>query len=131
MTTYKCANEKDVKRHVRKLLDQHNWFWWMPPANAYGKSGISDFHALRDGVFMVIETKFGKNKPTEPQKGFLGSVASMDGFAFVVNDTTLDHFSAWLHAFDRSVEAAQKNEMPAQEDGAEMVNMIRTLTQEY
>lgn len=129
MTTYN--SEKDVKRHVKKLLDQHQWFWWMPPANGFGRTGISDFNALRAGVFLAVETKFGTNTPTQMQRGFLSSVASQDGFAFVVDEKNIDWFERWLGAFDRSVEQAQQAAQPAAQDGADMLDAMRELIKGY
>ena len=53
-----CHSESDVKKYVKKILDDHGWKWWMPPANGFGQAGISDFNALRSGVFLAVETKF-------------------------------------------------------------------------
>ena len=66
--------EKDVKAEVKKLLNAHDWFWWMPPANGFGKAGISDFNALKKGVFLAVETKFGSKKPTP--EGYLQWLAA-------------------------------------------------------
>ena len=61
--------EKDVKTRIKKLLDDHDWFWFMPPANGFGRTGISDIIAVKRGVFLAIEAKFGKNPPTAMQIG--------------------------------------------------------------
>lgn len=121
-------NEKDVKKKVKALLDRHEWFWCMPPANAYGKSGISDFLVWRRGAFMAIETKFGSNKPTAPQVGFLNSIRAEDGFAFVVSDRNIDWFQAFLESFDIAVVAQSKKEDVPAEHGARMVNAIAELS---
>ena len=89
-------NEAGVKREVRKLLAKHGWFVWMPPANGYGKAGISDFHALKDGKFLAIETKYGDNTPTPMQAKFMASIAAAGGYAVVVNEMTLDTFEFLL-----------------------------------
>lgn len=120
--------EADVKKHVKKLLDKHNWFWWMPPANGFGKIGVSDFNAFRGGVFLAVETKFGKNKPTVQQKAFLESILAESGFAFVVNDSNIEWFEAWLAAFDRAAEKTAKNQPVEPEDGALMLNALKELT---
>lgn len=119
--------EADVKKAVKKLLDKHDWFWWMPASNGYGRSGTSDILALRNGVFLAIETKFDKRKPTAMQIGFLNSIRQEDGFAFVVNEHRLDSLAAWLSAFDRSVEATANRKEVAPEDGAMMINAIREM----
>lgn len=121
-------NESDVKKAIKKLLDQHNFFWWMPPMNGYGKSGVSDFLALRAGVFLAIEAKYGSNTPTTMQRGFLLSVQAESCFGFVVNETRLTWLQTWLEAFDRSIAAAGRNQEPAPEDGALMLDAIREMT---
>lgn len=128
---YTFKNEGDVKKRVKAILDQYKWFWWMTPANGFGKSGISDISALKDGVYMAIETKFGSNKPTAMQKGYLSSVQSQGAFAFVVNDHNIGWFDVFMQAFTRSVEAKKKNTEPLDEDGAAMLNAIHAMTQDY
>lgn len=123
MTTYN--SERDVKRKVKTLLTKHNYFWWMPAANGFGTSGVSDILAIRSGVFLAIETKFGGNKPTAMQKGFLNSIMKEDGFAFVVDEKNIDWFESWLQAFDR----AMKTQKPSHEDGALMLNAIKAMTE--
>lgn len=90
-------SEAHVKAAVKKLLTDAEWFWWMPPSNAYGRSGISDFHALKAGQFLAIETKFGSNTPTAMQVEFLKSVAVHDGWYLVVNEKNLDVLDELLH----------------------------------
>jgi len=123
-------NEKDVKKEVKKLLDKHGWFWWMPPANGFGKVGVADFNAIRGGVFLAIETKFGANKPTVHQVAFLSSVIAEDGFGFVVNEKRLDWLSKWMDAFDKSATGVAAGKQPTPEDGAVMLDAIREMTHE-
>lgn len=123
-------NEKDVKREVKKLLDEHGFFWWMPPANGFGMTGVSDFNAIHNGVFLAIETKFGKNKPTHRQLAFLESVTAERGYGFVVNENRIGCLASFLDAFARSTEAVQKGDKPSPEDGATMLNAIKILTSE-
>ena len=120
--------EKDVKREVKNLLDKHKWFWWMPPANAYGRSGISDFHALRGGIFMVIETKLAPNVPTAQQYGFIDSIETEGAFAFVVNQHNVKWFAVWLQAFDASIASQVAGQEIKPEDGAAMLDAINELT---
>lgn len=121
--------EADVKKKVKQLLNKHNWFWWMPPANGFGKAGTSDFHALRAGVFVALETKFGTNKPTALQKGFLQSVKSEKGLAFVVDDSNIEQFAAWLDAFDRATAAMGRGEKVDPDDGSIMLNALIAMTE--
>lgn len=121
------TNEADVKKQVKKLLNQHHWFWWMPPANGFGRTGIADFNALRGGVFLAIETKFGSNKPTPMQVGFLDSVTSEDGMAFVVNEKNLAALAVWLERFDQAVAAQAEGRDVEQSDGAAMVDAMAAM----
>lgn len=121
------TSEADVKKQVKKLLTQHNWFWWMPPANGFGRTGISDFNALRNGVFLAIETKFGNNKPTPMQVGFLDSIAAESGMAFMVNEKNLDALAVWLERFDQSVKAQSEGRDIEQSDGAAMLDAMAAM----
>lgn len=120
--------EADVKKQVKKLLDKHNYFWWMPPANGFGKVGVSDLHAIKNGVFFAIETKFGKNKATLHQKAFLDSIRAEKGYGFIVTDQNIEFFEQFLETFGRSVDGVMKGEKPSPEDGSIMVNALRALT---
>lgn len=122
--------EADVKAEVKTLLKKHGFFWWMPANNGFGKSGTSDFLAIRKGVFIAIETKFGGNRPTPLQVAFLNSIMAEDGFGFVVDEKRLELFAGWLAAFDRAAECAAKKKPVAEEDGAYMLDAIRELTRE-
>lgn len=86
--------ERDVKAHVKTLLTQHGWMWWMPPGSGFGRSNV-DFNALNDGVFLAIETKFGSNKPTALQCKYLQAVLHHRGHALVVTEKTLEAFERW------------------------------------
>lgn len=89
-------NEAGVKREVRKLLTKYGWYTWMPPANGYGKGGIADFHALKDGKFLAIETKYGANTPTPMQAKFLQDISQHGGTALVIYETDLETFELLL-----------------------------------
>lgn len=84
-----CKNEAAVKKQVRLILDLIGCFYFLPPANAFGRSGISDFVGLSNGRFFAIETKFGKNRPTPMQERFLTEVNIHGGLALVVSETNL------------------------------------------
>lgn len=81
------ASEADVKRAVKKILDELGAFYFMPPSGAFGRSGISDIVGLKNGKFFAIETKFGKNMPTPMQLKFGEKVMAHGGLFMWVNDT--------------------------------------------
>lgn len=122
-----AKKEKDVKHKVKGILTKHGWFFWMTPANGFGRSGIADICAVKAGVFMVIETKFGKNTVSPMQRGFLNSIHAEQCFAFVVDDKNVVWFEAFMGAFDDSALAVTNKTMPKEETGAIMLNAIREL----
>jgi hypothetical protein len=125
----KKRNEKAVKAEVKKLLAQHGWFCWMPPANMYGSTGASDFHALKDGVFLAIETKSNGGRLTENQRKFLVNVTDAECFGFVVDEARLGVLGEFLARFNRAALDARKNKM-LNEDGARMLDCIALMTVE-
>lgn len=125
----KKRNERAVKAEVKKLLNQHDWFTWMPPSNMYGSTGASDFHALKDGVFLAIETKSNGGKLTENQRRFLINVTNAECFGFVVDEGRLDALGEFLARFNRATLDARKNKM-LNDDGARMLDCIALMTVE-
>lgn len=127
----KVNSEKKVKTLVNRLLDYHGWFNWMPPANGYGTVGVHDHNAFKDGVFMTVEAKFGKNKPTSMQSSFAAQIMVNNGFSFCVNERNIDHFAMWLESFAVATQyQMQGKEVPA-EHGARMLNAISALTDPF
>ena len=127
----KVHNEVHLKTKVKKLLDDHGWFWWMPPANGFGKSGVSDIHCVKPGLFMVIETKDTGNTPTALQKGFLETITAAEHFALVVHPETLGTFNTFLNALDTSIQLQSQNLNVPAEIGGPMLEAIRILTEPY
>jgi hypothetical protein len=84
------SEQRSVKPQVRKLLDAYGWKWWQGGASVFGKSGISDTLAIKDGYFLAIESKYGANKATHLQVGYLNDIGLEGGFAVVVNEENLD-----------------------------------------
>lgn len=128
-TDKRQQDEGGVKKQIKAILNRYEWFWWMPPMNGYGQSGVSDFNAVKTGMFLAVEAKSGKNKPTPQQIGFLNSIRAQDGFAFVVNEGNLTFLDQFLAALDRSVAARVEGRDPTDEDGSLMLNAIKALTE--
>lgn len=127
----RIKDEKGVKGLIKQLLDFHGWFHWMPGANGYGMQGVSDHLALKDGVFLAIEAKFGTNKPRPTQKQFAGHVIANDGFAFCVSERNIDHLAWFLESFEHSVLAQRAGNPVPDEHGARMLNAIAALTEAF
>lgn len=124
----KIKDEKGVKTLIKRLLNFHGWFTWMPAANGFGQQGIHDHLAIKNGVFLTVEAKFGTNKPKPMQSSFAAQIIANDGFSFCVNERNIDHFAMWLESFEIATQHQLKNlEVPA-EHGARMLNAISVLT---
>ena len=120
-------NEGYVKKATKKLFDKHGWFWWMTPANGFGSSGVSDFCAIKDGVFLAAETKFGANKPTAMQRAYLESINASSCFGFVVNDANIGWLEIFLEEFAASSIEVMKTQRVNNESGAKLIEAIRQL----
>lgn len=124
----KVTNEKDVKTICKKLLDFFGWFWWMPGANGYGTQGVHDFCCLKDGVFITVETKFGKNSATPVQRSFAKHVMANSGFSLVVNERNIDHLFWFLESFDASAARQAAGQEVDEAHGSRMLNALAALT---
>jgi hypothetical protein len=81
--------EAAVKAKVRKILQSHKVYHFMPAANGYGRVGIPDFICCVNGKFLGIECKAGGNKPTALQKLEIEAIIEAGGTALVVNEENL------------------------------------------
>lgn len=93
--------EADVKEYVKSVLKSYTPCWWfMPPANGYGRAGIPDFIGCINGKLFAIETKFGSNKPTAMQYREIAGIDRAGGATWVVNETNCTEwaklFADWV-----------------------------------
>lgn len=129
--TSKWGKEKDVKTHIKRLLDFHGWFHWMPAANGFGAQGVADHLALKSGVFLAIEAKFGSNRPTPVQKAWAAQVLANDAYAFCVNERNIDHLAYFLESFEVSTQCHMHGQPIPDEHGSRLLNAISALTDAY
>jgi len=120
-------DENGVKKNVKKLLDTAGWFWWTIAGSPFGKGGASDICALKNGVFIAIETKFGSNKPSALQKAFLESINAETGFGFVVNEKNIEWFRTFLDRFGQETDSVVTDKKMSSEGGATLLDAIRAL----
>lgn len=126
----RVKDEKGVKAKIKQLLDFHGYFHWMPAANGFGQQGVSDHLAIKSGVFIAIEAKFGSNKPKPMQKAFAAQIIANDGYAFCVNERNIDHLAWFLESFEVATKCnSHTPPLPVpQEHGSRMLNAISALT---
>jgi len=94
-------NEGDVKKIVKQVLSSTPDCWWfMPPANGYGRAGIPDFVGWVNGCPFAIETKFGKGTTTAHQEKEIAAATKAGGEVWIVRETSVDQwtltFKAWV-----------------------------------
>lgn len=95
-------NEKAVKAQVKKILDacsSASW-WFMPPANGFGRSGIPDFVGCVHGHLFAIETKSGSNTLSPHQMREIEKLVQAGAKVWVVREASLSsfeiEFAAWV-----------------------------------
>lgn len=82
--------EKAVKAKVKAILESEGAYFFMPPANGYGRAGIPDIICCVAGHFLAIECKAAGNKPTALQERELSDIRNAGGVAVVINETNWD-----------------------------------------
>ena len=82
--------EKRVKRAVEAMLKSMGVYYFFPPANGYGRSGIPDIICCANGYFLAIECKAGGNKPTPLQIREIENIRLAGGVAVVANETNYE-----------------------------------------
>ena len=81
--------EASVKQEIHDELKYQQMahsdtYYFMPPANGYGRSGIPDFVACVAGTFVAIEAKGKGGKTTALQDRELQRINDAGGIALVV-----------------------------------------------
>lgn len=79
--------EKKVKDKVKAVLESEGVYYFMPPANGYGRAGVPDFVCCVNGLFLAIETKANGGKPTALQIREIETIRRNNGVAVVVDET--------------------------------------------
>lgn len=82
--------EKKVKDKVKSILTAHDIYFFMPPANGYGRAGVPDIVACVNGWFFAIECKAAGGKPTALQVREIETIRRNNGVAVVVDETNYD-----------------------------------------
>jgi hypothetical protein len=75
--------ESDLKRKVERYLKkEHPEFFWWKTSDRY-THGIPDIIGCYKGLFVALELKVGKNKPTELQKYYINGIDRAMGISQV------------------------------------------------
>lgn len=88
--------EAKVKDKIKKLIKKHGGYYAMPVMHGMASNGTPDFLCCVCGVFIGIEAKAGKGKPTALQVVRLREIREAGGIAVVVNENTLEQLDTLL-----------------------------------
>jgi len=89
--------ESKVKARVRRILELHKVYHFMPATGGYGRSGVPDIVGCYRGYFFAIECKAGKNQPTVLQDRELQRIRDAGGQVFVVNEINEKEVENWIN----------------------------------
>ena len=82
--------EGKVKDRVVAALKDAGVYYFYPNTHGFGRSGVPDIVCCVNGLFLAIECKAGKNKPTPLQVRELEAIRRVNGVAVVVNEENWD-----------------------------------------
>ena len=88
--------EGKVKAAIKRLLVEQGVWYFMPPANGYGRTGIPDFVCCVNGKFLAIEAKANTN-PTTLKERELAGIHAHGGVAMVIKGDTPDNLEHGLN----------------------------------
>jgi len=88
--------EGAVKAKIKLVLEELGCWYFMPPANGYGRAGIPDFIGCLNGEFLAIEAKAKGNKPTALQEREIRRITAAGGVALVVDESNVDQLKTLL-----------------------------------
>lgn len=88
--------EGAVKAKCVAQLKALGAYYFYPVMGGYGTSGVPDIIVCYQGLFIAIECKAGKNKPTPLQEKNLDHVRRTGGLALVINETNVDKLTQWI-----------------------------------
>lgn len=93
--------EAKVKKAVCAVLDDFGIYYFKPPANGFGRSGIPDIIMCANGKFGAVECKAGKGKTTALQERELDRIESAGGFVFVAREDNIQELKEKLASWTR------------------------------
>jgi hypothetical protein len=113
--------EAKVKKEIKKWLQAHGIWFYMPVPTGRGVIGVPDFLCCWRGAFVAIEAKKPKTaasaagRPTPAQKGNIQDIARAGGIALVVHSVAEleEYFHAYETGRSQLQEGSREGERPA------------------
>lgn len=81
--------ESRVKKKVVETLKELGAYYFYPVTGGYGKSGVFDIVACYKGMFIGIECKAGKGKPTMLQSRNATHTKAAGGIVLLINENNI------------------------------------------
>ena len=92
--------EVEVKKRIRKILEESKTYFAMPIGTGYGNSGVPDFLVCHKGRFIGIEAKANGGQATALQLMNLQKIRDAGGTSLIVNEHNLDELKELLDGND-------------------------------
>jgi len=89
--------EAKVKKQIRAILERVGAYYSMPIGSGFGNAGTPDFLVCHRGLFIGIEAKAGRGKPTALQEHNLNRIMQAGGEALIVNEKNIDQLEGVLN----------------------------------
>jgi len=89
--------EAKVKKQIRAILERVGAYYSMPIGSGFGNAGTPDFLVCHRGLFIGIEAKAGRGKPTALQEHNLNRIMQAGGEALIVNEKNIDQLEEVLN----------------------------------
>ena len=89
--------EKKVKDKIVRILKEEDVYYFFPATHGFGRSGVPDIICCVAGMFLAIEVKAGKNKPTALQVAEIEAIRRADGVAIVANEENWEMVRSLVH----------------------------------
>lgn len=93
------GKEKDLENKVKQYLKENGcWFIKYWGGGGYTKSGIPDLLVCCNGIFVAVELKAPKGRPTELQMKKLHEIKDSGGLAILLYPKDLELFKNLIRA---------------------------------
>jgi hypothetical protein len=88
--------EAKVKKRAAAQLKKLGAYYFYPVTGGWGKSGVPDIIGCYEGLFLGLECKAGKGKPTKLQELNLRQINEAGGYGIIVDETNVDNLAAMI-----------------------------------
>lgn len=88
--------EGKVKKEVKRILESHEIYYYMPVPSGYGRRGPGDFLCCVNSKFLSIEAKGPDGKETELQEEDSKAVRKSKGLKLIIKMENLYYLESFI-----------------------------------